>query len=112
MRLEIATPHDRVVEVRVDGPADDEGGSLIVWTLTAVPATSAVLLDLTRVGRVEGELARSIDHAIRELDRRHVPIVVVLTVGEAVREWIDAGAAQVVGDVATARECAAALVAS
>jgi hypothetical protein len=110
MRLEIATPHDRVVEVRVAGPLDDEGGSLIAWTLAAVPATSTVLLDLTRLEHLDEVLAESIDDTIRDLERRHVPVVVVIDRTIAVEgARVGASAALVLADVSAARECAVGL---
>ncbi len=114
MRLEIATPHDRVVEVRVDGPPDDDSGSLIGWTLAAVPTSSAVVLDLRGVDQVDDALAGSVDDAIRDLDRRHIPVVLVTRSsgpGASRRAtWLAAGAAMVLSDVAAARHGAVELV--
>jgi hypothetical protein len=110
MHLEIATPDDFVVEVRVDGPTDRDGGSLIAWTLAAVPATSAVLLDLTRLDRLDDALVDSIDAAIRDLERRRVPIVVLSGAADPARSWVDAGAVVLLADRDAARRCAASLM--
>jgi hypothetical protein len=79
MTLEIATPHDKVVELRVEGPLGDDGGDVVTWTLAAIPASSVVVLDLTRAQIVVGGADRWIRDSLCDLARRRVRAVVVLS---------------------------------
>jgi hypothetical protein len=67
-------------------------------------------LDLSRVDPVDEELADAVDGAIRELDRRHIPVVLVARWSCRRAAWLAAGAAMVLADVDEARDGAAGLV--
>jgi hypothetical protein len=78
--LEIATPHDRVVELRVQGPLGNDTSDIVTWTLAAIPPSSVVLLNLTHAQLADNQ-DQWIYDSLHDLAQRHIPALAVLPPG-------------------------------